>query len=138
MDPAGFNADWLAKVCGVDTSTARRWKRAGHIPPRYARLVALADGADLGVLSDAWRGWRLYRDELVNPEGERFAAGQVRALRLHQQLAAELERQLRRVTESAGAVLGPRELIIRVQLAGGQIEAGPVHALALVEAPKPN
>lgn len=137
MDACGYSAGWLARACGVDLSTARRWKRLGLIPPRYVRLVQLADGADLGSLSAAWCGWRLFRDELVNPEGERFAVNQVRALRLHQQLAAELERQLRRVTESAGAVLRPRELVIRVRLTRDELEgaAAGVVSVAHLESP---
>ncbi len=102
---------------GVDLSTARRWKRLAHIPRRYAHLVRLAGGCDLGVLSPAWVGWRLVGDDLVNPEGERFHVDQVRALKLKEQLAAELEARLRRVLERAGRQAA-RELIIRVQLDG--------------------
>lgn len=133
MKTSGFSAEWLARVCSVDLSTARRWKRLGFFPRRYRALVHLADGADLGMLSPTWSGWRLYRDELINPEGERFGVDQVRALRLKSQLAAELERQLRRINESPRAVLAPRELIIRVSLAGGELEAGPIHARAELE-----
>ncbi len=137
MDSYGYNAEWLAHVCGVDPSTARRWKRLRFIPERYRRLIELADGADLGTLAPAWRGWRIFGGELINPEGERFAVDQVRALRLHQQLAAELERQLRRVTESAGAVVIPRELVIRVTL--NEATPGLIHArAAYLESPPAN
>ncbi len=117
MDLYGIPPARLADVCGVDLSTARRWKRRGRAPGRYARLLELA-GGELGALSIAWRGWRLVEGDLVNPEGERFAVGQVRALRLNQQLVAELERQLRRVHEAAGRVLEPRELTIRIRVDG--------------------
>lgn len=117
IDPAGYAAVWLALVCAVNVSTARRWKRRGRIPARYSHLVSLADGADLGALSPAWRGWRLAGDDLVNPEGERFRVDQVRALRLKEQLAAELEARLRRVLARAGRQAA-RELLIRVQLDG--------------------
>jgi hypothetical protein len=135
VDPSGFTAEWLARACGVDLSTARRWKRARQVPARYAHLVRLADGCDLGVLSDAWRGWRLLAGDLVNPEGERFHVDQVRALRLKEQLVAELECRLRRVLESAGQRQA-RELVIRVQLdQDGRLALNPRAELAeLLEA----
>jgi transcriptional regulator with XRE-family HTH domain len=115
VDPYGRPAEWLARVAGVDLSTARRWKRAGQVPPRYRLLLELAAGADLGAINPAWRGWRFDADELVNPEGERIRVNQVRATRMQAQLAAELERQLKRVLESVPR-REPRELVIRVRL----------------------
>lgn len=116
MDTYGYSAEFLARVCGVDISTARRWKRRGSMPGRYRHLIELADGADLGALSVAWRGWRLCGDELVNPEGQRFLVDQVRALELKSQLIGELEHRLARARKPAPVA---RELVFRVRLEDG-------------------
>lgn len=131
MDPYGYSAEWLAQACGVDLSTARRWKRLAFIPRRYARLVTLADSCDLGIISASWSGWKLTRDELVSPEGERFAIGQVRALPLKEQLASELERRLARIMETTPR-RPARELVLRVRL-DDELE-GPAAGVATVVA----
>jgi hypothetical protein len=115
LDPYGYSAEWLARVCGVDESTARRWKRLSFVPGRYRHLIELADSCDLGMLSPVWAGWTLTRDELVTPDGERFQVGQVKAIPIREQLAAELESRLRRVLDGAGRRQA-REIVIRVQL----------------------
>lgn len=61
----GFPAKDIARICQVDLTTARRWKKGAICPPlgALARLTG-----DLGFLDPAWKGWRLVRGTLVSPE----------------------------------------------------------------------
>jgi hypothetical protein len=115
-DPYGHSAAWLARVCQVDASTARKWKRAGRIPPRYLPLLTLADGADLGALASPWRGWKLLGDRLVSPEGVKFSPGEVRAIPYRQALVATLTRQVEQMFRAAPKLKKSREIVIRVTL----------------------
>ena len=82
----GFSVKEIARVCGVDITTARRWKRGAICPPLGA--VALLEG-DLGFLDPTWSGWRIVRGDLVSPENWIMTMGDVLASRLHEaQLAA--------------------------------------------------
>ncbi len=49
---------------------------------------------DLGDIAPGWRGWKLWNGLLWSPEGDAFAAGEVRAIPLRAQLVAELERRV--------------------------------------------
>lgn len=80
----------LVEVCGVDISTARRWRRGSNLPPAYvlAYVNAKRQG-DLGFLDPAWRGWVLRGGHLISPEGWEISMSDVLASRLHEaQLAA--------------------------------------------------
>lgn len=103
LDPYGLPAASLAEACGVDVSTARKWKKRGAVPPRYARLIALAFGADLGAITLTWSAWSLRDGRLTSPEGDAYSPGEVRSIGLRLQQLAELERQLRRVLERTPA-----------------------------------
>lgn len=89
------SAGHLARVLGVPTRTARRWKAAGRLPAPWLLLFLLLGERDLGALDEAWRGWRLARGEIVSPEGLAFRPGEVLAASIRMQQLAELERQLR-------------------------------------------
>lgn len=69
----------IARICGVDITTARRWKRGAQRPPEWA--LCLLTG-DLGFFHPAWRGWRLIRGDLVSPENWVITVGDVLAQRL--------------------------------------------------------
>lgn len=58
LDPYGWPADALACACGVDVSTARKWKRRGSVPPRYAKLLRLNHGGDLGAITQPGQAGR--------------------------------------------------------------------------------
>jgi hypothetical protein len=90
----GLPAPLLAKITNVHIDTARRWKRAGQIPSRYAPLVALHLDGELGVVDRQWQGWKLSRGTLWTPEHQPLRPGDVRAIPYQQQLIAELQRQL--------------------------------------------
>src|SRR5882672_2353045 len=62
----GFPAKDIARICQVDVTTARRWKKGAICPPDFVLPLLLGD---LGFLDPAWRGWLLRRGHLVSPEG---------------------------------------------------------------------
>jgi hypothetical protein len=69
----------IARICGVDITTARRWKRGAQCPPDWA--LCLLTG-DLGFFDPKWTGWRLIRGDLVSPENWIITLGDVLAQRL--------------------------------------------------------
>jgi hypothetical protein len=69
----------IVRVCGVDITTARRWKRGAQRPPDWA--LCLLTG-DLSFFDPKWRGWRLIRGDLVSPENWVITQGDVLAQRL--------------------------------------------------------
>jgi hypothetical protein len=78
-DISCFTIKDIADTCGVDLTTARRWKRRAQSPPPWA--LPLMRG-DLEFLDPAWKGWRLIRGNLVSPESWVFSRGDVLAQRL--------------------------------------------------------
>lgn len=93
----------IVRVCRVDVTTARRWKKGAQRPPEWA--LALLHG-DLGFLDPIWTGWRLIRGDLVSPENwvipmgdvlaQRLVAAQISAYQIeNRQLKAQIE-ELRR------------------------------------------
>ena len=83
MDPYGHSVRELAQLAGVTERSVRRWKVKGRIPEPYCTRVALMLQADLGVISEAWRGWSIRQGELVSPEGLRLLPREIRALPFH-------------------------------------------------------
>jgi hypothetical protein len=75
----GLSIKHIVDVCGVDVTTARRWKRGAICPPQSA--LAILTG-DLGFLDPAWRGWNLIRGHLVSPENWEISINDVLASRL--------------------------------------------------------
>jgi len=84
----GRRVEDIAEVCGVDLSTARRWKAGKARVPAAAAALLLGD---LGAFSDSWRGWRIQGEEIISPDGWRIRRddalsvplmhGQIQALR---------------------------------------------------------
>jgi hypothetical protein len=82
----GWPVKEIARVCEVDLTTARRWKRGARCPPNSALMLL---SGDLGFLDPAWAGWRVVRGALYSPEGWRATPGDVLAIQLTQaQLSA--------------------------------------------------
>lgn len=80
----------IVEICGVDVTTARRWKRGAICPPQHVvnYLHAKYTG-DLGFIDPAWRGWVLRDGHLISPEDWQMSMSDVLASRLHEaQLAA--------------------------------------------------
>jgi len=69
----------IVDLCGVDVTTARRWRRGAQRPPEWA--LPLLRG-DLSFFDPKWRGWRLIRGDLVSPENWIITLGDVLAQRL--------------------------------------------------------
>ena len=86
----GFSAKHIARLCEVDLTTARRWKRGAICPPQP--MLALLHG-DLGFFDPAWTGWRLHEGCLVSPESWRIYVNDVLAVPLlrHQLSAYQSE-----------------------------------------------
>ena len=62
----GIPAKELARICQVDLSTARRWKRGAICPPKTALMIL---SRDLGCFDEEWRGWTIRGEDLVSPDG---------------------------------------------------------------------
>lgn len=75
----GINVNEIARLCKVDVTTARRWKRGAKCPPQSALMIL---SGDLGHLDPAWAGWRLSRGQLISPEGWEALPGHVRAMKM--------------------------------------------------------
>jgi len=94
MDPYGHSVRDLARLAGVTERSVRRWKVAGRVPEPYSTRVALLLTADLGALSQAWKGWSIQKGELLSPEGLRLLPQHLRALPLQRE-ALRAHRQAR-------------------------------------------
>lgn len=82
----GITIKEIARVCHVDLTTARRWKRGARCPPKMALLLI---AADLVAFDPEWRGWRARGGKLISPEGWEATVHEVLAIPLlRQQLAA--------------------------------------------------
>ena len=90
----------LVEVCGVDISTARRWRRGSNLPPAYvlAYVNAKSQG-DLGFLDPAWRGWVLRKGHLISPEDWQISMSAVLACRLHEIQLAAWRHEVRRLKD---------------------------------------
>lgn len=91
----GIPAPLIASACGVSVRTATRWKAKRRAPAWATRAVRLLVDCELAPVSADWQGWRIAGGELVSPEGERFAPGDVRAIPWRRAQLAELERAAR-------------------------------------------
>lgn len=88
----GIRAEDIARICKVDASTARRWKRGAIEPPATAlmilRIVAHGELDDLGPEWTQWRykdgtfwspdKWRINRNDALSVP---LMHGQISALR---------------------------------------------------------
>lgn len=89
--------EWIKERAGVHRATVARWRRAQRFPPALTRLAALELEGELGLIHDAWRGWRIARDgTLSTPGGLTYTAAELLALPVRFQLMHELARQRRR------------------------------------------
>lgn len=80
----------LVAICGVDITTARRWRRGSNLPPPYVLdFVNAKKFGYVSFLDPAWRGWVLRKGHLISPEGWEIYLNDVLAVPLlRHQLAA--------------------------------------------------
>ncbi len=70
----------IARICRVDLTTARRWKRGAKCPPQSALILLCGD---LGAFHPDWAGWSINeRGELCSPENWIATPGAVRGLQM--------------------------------------------------------
>jgi hypothetical protein len=86
----------IARICHVDLTTARRWKRGARCPPKSAILLIRGD---LAAFDFQWRGWRAFDGKLVSPEGWEITVGDVLALPLMRQQLAAYQTEIRHMRE---------------------------------------
>lgn len=91
----------IARICHVDLTTARRWKRGARFPPKSALLLILAD---LGAFDPEWSGWRVYKGTLVSPEGWEITKGDVISSPILRQQLAAFKTENRRLREAANSI----------------------------------
>lgn len=70
----GIPSETIARICKVDITTARRWKRGKTQMPETARMIL---AGDLGCFDPAFRGWSIRDGKLVSPEGWEATAGDI-------------------------------------------------------------
>jgi Phage protein len=92
----GITIKEIARICHVDLTTARRWKRGARCPPKMALLLI---GGDLGAFDPQWRGWRARGGKLISPEGWEITVGDVLGLPLVRQQIAAYQTELRLIRE---------------------------------------
>lgn len=84
----------IAELARVSLDTARRWKRAGCVPPWGRALIELGRDGELGLIAPAWRGFALKADRLWTPHGFAVRPGELAAIPYRAALLAALEREL--------------------------------------------
>lgn len=92
----GLSIKQIVEICGVDVTTARRWKRGAICPPQHLlEYLAAKVNGDLSFLDPAWRGWVLRHGALISPEGWQMTMSDVLASRLHEAQLAAWRREVR-------------------------------------------
>lgn len=97
----GITIKEIARICHVDLTTARRWKRGARCPPKMALLLIQRD---LVCFDAAWSGWHLRDGFLISPEGWQVGTGEVLAIRILRQQLACYEVELRRLQSEAVSI----------------------------------
>lgn len=89
-----FTIKEIARICCVDLTTARRWKRGAVCPPKSAVLLIQAD---LGCFDPKWSGWHIRNGFLISPNGWEIGFGEVVAIPILRQQLAAYEVELKRL-----------------------------------------
>jgi hypothetical protein len=87
----------IARLTGVDDTTARRWKRGKPMPEPARRLLQILTTGELGTVCRVWRGWWLDAKHgvLVSPEQWTFEPGHILAIPFLHGMVASYQSQLR-------------------------------------------
>lgn len=97
----GISIKEIARICHVDLTTARRWKRGARCPSKMAMLLIQRD---LVCFDPEWSGWHLRDGFLISPEGWQVGTGEVLAIRILRQQLACYEVELRRLQGEAVSI----------------------------------
>ena len=89
------SAERIAEICRVHITTARRYKRGEEPPFASLQLLKLCDKGELGVLDLKWAGWHLRNGQLISPDGQSFAPGDVLSTTYWQALAKSYQTEQR-------------------------------------------
>lgn len=90
----GITIKEIARICHVDLTTARRWKKGARCPPKSALLLICGD---LVALDREWRGWRVRAGKLISPEGWALTPGEVLAIQIMRQQIAVYRAELKQI-----------------------------------------
>jgi hypothetical protein len=88
----GYPAELIAEWCGVALSTAYAYK-TGRLKPSKPPAKLFLLHRDRRTLTAEWRGWRITRDAIVDPEGNATSRCLLRNYFLMLQYAGELVRR---------------------------------------------
>ena len=102
-DALALDPSTLAQRLGIALQTAREWRRLRRVPPMWLRAVRALVLGELGVIDEAWNGWRLDRGLLRSPDGGDyvFKPADVTSLPLTRLRLAESQRLVQQLQEPA-------------------------------------
>ena len=89
----GLGVDRCADLLRVSPRTVRTWEAGtSRVPYAAYKLMRILRGGKL--LGDDWRGFHVWRDTLITPEGHKFEASQLAWWSLQVRMAREWQRGL--------------------------------------------
>jgi hypothetical protein len=99
----GYSVNEIMRVCLVGKATAQRYKRGTQPPSSQAECLWKLH-IQGRILGPDWKGFRVHRGELVDPDGLVYTAGEIATIPLLHAQIAELRKQLdkARYAESLG------------------------------------
>lgn len=120
---AGLSKRQVASFLFVSLRTIQYWER-GKIKIPYAafRLLRISTGYELP--GSPWRGWMLFGDTLISPEGKKFTPGDLNHLSLtfaiaHQWRKEYIEKQSREREAKANERSGEASILSTLSLING-------------------
>lgn len=98
--------DWLRDVAGAHRTTVARWRTEQRLPRAVSLLIRVMHDGELGLVHDAWSGFKLDRRRGVmwTPEDWPCRPGDVLAIKYRMAQVRALERELATHTVHAATV----------------------------------
>lgn len=87
----------VERELNVHRTTIRRWLDGRVQMPGAQRLAVRSLLGDLPGTEGRWTGWRFHDGELLDPEGNRYRPGEIRAIGLTKQLVDEQRRTIEKL-----------------------------------------
>lgn len=88
-----YSVQEITRSLPVNRETARRWRRRRRVPAVPALALRACLEGDLGAISEAWEGWKIYQGVLYSPEGIAWTCGELNAWQFERQELSELRRE---------------------------------------------